>query len=199
VTPAQLAALAPNCDAATIAPLLSAAAAEFEINTPLRLSHWISQLSVESGGFLRTTENLNYSAERLMVVWPSRFQTLAAAEACAHNPDALALRVYSGRAGNVTGDDAVRFIGRGWTQLTGRSNYRKYGAKLGLDLIGNPKQAADPGPASRIAGAYWADHGLNVLADEDNIEAITRAINGGLTNLAERTAALAKAKLILGA
>jgi putative chitinase len=197
-TVAQLAALAPTCNATALAPALSAAAQEREINTPQRLAHWLGQLSVESGGFSRLTENLNYSAERLMQVWPSRFQTLAAAENCAHNPEALAIRVYSGRMGNVTATDAVKFVGRGLIQLTGRAAYRMYGAKLGLDLINRPDLAAAPATAARVAAAYWSDHGCNVLADEDNIEAITRAINGGLTGLEARKAAVAKATAILG-
>lgn len=198
LTSAQLAAIAPHCDATILAPALSAAAAERDISTPLRMAAWLGQLVVESGGMKVFTENLSYSAERLCQVWPSRFPTLASAEPFAHNPDALAVRVYSGRLGNVTSDDAARFVGRGMIQLTGRANYRRYGKELSLDLIGRPALAAEPVPAARIAAAFWSIHGLNILADEDNIEAITRAINGGLTGLAERKAAVAKAKGIFG-
>lgn len=198
LTAEQLAKIAPRCDAATLAPALSSAAVEFKINTPLRLPNWIGQLSEESLGLTRFVENLNYTAQRLMEVWPHRFQTLAAAEDFAHDPDGVAVRVYSGRMGNVTANDAVKFIGRGLIMITGRANYSSYGAKLGYDLLNHPELAADPAAAARIAGAYWSDRGLNTLADEDNIEAITRAINGGLTGLDARKAAVAKAKAVLG-
>jgi putative chitinase len=198
LTAAQLAALAPDCDAEVWAPALSSAAAEREINTPLRLAHWLGQLCEESAGFVHLTENLSYSAERLCQVWPGRFPTLASAEPFAHNPDALAVRVYSGRMGNVTSDDAGKFIGRGPMMITGRAAYRMYGAALGLPLTKHPELAAQPVPGARIAALYWSDHGLNARADADDIEGITRAINGGLTGLPERKAAVARAKGIFG-
>lgn len=195
----QLARFAPHCDAAVLAPALSAAAAEFDITTPLRLAHFLGQCSVESKGLTSFVENLNYSAPRLMEVWPSRFPTLASAEACAHNPDALAVRVYSGRMGNVTANDAADFIGRGIIQLTGRDNYRRYGQMVGLDLLKDPHQAGEPVIAPRIAAAFWSAHGLNTLADADDIAGITRAVNGGLTGLLDRSAAVKRAKATLAA
>ena len=199
LTADQLHALSPHCDSASWAPALSAAAAEWEINTPQRMAHFVGQCCEESSGLTRLTENLSYSAERLMAVWPSRFQTLASAEPFAHNPEALAVRVYSGRLGNITSDDAALFIGRGCIMITGRANYRTYAAKLGLDILKRPELAAEPVPAARIAACYWADHGLNALADTDDIEAITRAINGGEVGLEARKAWVAKAKTVLGA
>jgi putative chitinase len=198
VTPAQLAALAPNCDAETIAPALTAAADEFHINTPLRLAHWLAQLDVESAGFTRMVENLNYSAERLCQVWPARFPSLDAAQPFAHQPEALGNKVYGGRMGNVQPDDGSRFKGRGFIQLTGRSNYLRYANILGADLVNNPQLAADPDVAARIAGAFWEQSFLNAKADADDLRGITRTINGGETGLDARQAALTKAKSILG-
>jgi putative chitinase len=198
MTPAQLAALAPLCDAEVLAPALSAAAADSGIDTPQRLAHWLGQLDVESGGFTKFTEALGYSAERLCAVWPSRFPTLAAARPFAHNPQALANKVYDNRLGNTEPDDGWKFRGRGLIQITGRENYHRYGQLLDLDLIDRPDLAELPVNAARIAGAFWSAHGLNGLADRDDVEAITRAINGGLTGLADRRAAVARAKAVLG-
>lgn len=196
-TPAQLAELAPLSAAETLAPALSDAAASSGIDTARRIAHWLGQLDVESGGFTRFEEALGYSAERLVQVWPKRFPNLIAATPYAHNPEKLAERTYGGRMGNTEPGDGWRFRGRGLLQLTGRDSYSRYGAILELDLIGHPDLAAQPVNACRIAGAYWSAHGLNDLADVDDIEGITRAINGGLTGLAERKAAVARAKSIL--
>jgi putative chitinase len=57
---------------------------------PERAAHLLGQASHESGGFKLTRENLNYSAETLCKVWPSRFKTVEAAAPFARNPKALA-------------------------------------------------------------------------------------------------------------
>lgn len=198
ISPAQLLALVGHCDAEVIAPALSAAAADAEISTPRRLAHWLGQLAVESAGFNRMTENLNYSAERLCAVWPGRFPTTLAAQPFAHNPDALANRVYGGRLGNTEPGDGARYKGRGFIQITGRANYAKFGELTGLDLVTHPDLAIMPDAAARIAAAFWTAHGLNAMADADNIEGITRAINGGQNGLADRKEAVADAKVIFG-
>lgn len=198
ISPAQLAALAPNCDAEVWAPALSSAAAEREINTPLRLAHWLGQLCEESAGLTHLTESLDYSTRRLCQVWPGRFPDFAAAMPYARNPEALANNVYGGRLGNTHPGDGWIFRGRGAVQITGRANYEKFGEILGLDLIAHPDRAAEPAISSRLAAAFWAMHGLNAKADADDVEGITRAINGGLTGLDLRKAAVAKARGIFG-
>lgn len=198
LTADQLAALSPSCDAEILAPALSAAAAEFEINTARRLAGWLGQLYVESQAFTHFVENLNYSAARLCQVWPGRFPNLIAADPFEHNPEKLAQRTYGGRMGNTQPGDGFRFRGRGLLMITGRDNYAHYGALLGLPLIEDPDLAGEPVIAPRIAAAFWHAHGLNDLADADDLEGITRAINGGLTGLADRKAAVARAKTIVG-
>lgn len=197
ISPAQLAALSPDRDAEALAPALSSAATAHEINTPNRLAHWLGQLATESMGFRRMVENLSYSAERLCQVWPSRFPTLKAAQPYARNPEKLAEKVYGNRLGNHPGE-GYRFRGRGLIQTTGRDNYQRYGDLAGVDLIAHPDLAAEPFTAAHIAAAFWSTHGLNALADADDIEAITRKINGGLNGLADRKAAVAKAKRVFG-
>ena len=105
---------------------------------------------------------------------------------------------YDGRSdlGNCEAGDGYRYRGRGPFMLTGRANYRKYGQILGLDLEANPDQAADPGVGLKIACLYWRDHHCNTYADADDLNAITRAINGGLTGLQDRADHLKEAKAV---
>lgn len=187
---------APDCDAKTIAPALGHWAARYQIDTPRRVAHWLAQLHHESAGFMRLVENLNYSAERLMVVWPGRFPTLSSAKPYARNARALANKVYGGRMGNDKPDDGWRYRGRGWTMITGKDNYEAYGKLIGVDLVANPEMAGEPDTAARIAAAFWSSKGLNLLADKDELAVITKRINGGLTGLPDRRRQYARAKEI---
>jgi putative chitinase len=83
-------------------------------------------------------------------------------------------------------------------QLTGRANYRAYGVILGLNLEGDPQLAADPPTSLVVACEFWTQHGLNALADADNIVSITQRINGGQNGIGDRRACLARAKAALG-
>ena len=160
-------------DQAAIVSAIGAAMASvlpgFAIDSPPRLAHFLAQACEESDGFVTTVE---YASGR----------------------------AYEGRTdlGNVRPGDGVRYKGRGLFQLTGRANYRLYGTDLGLDLESDPDQAADPVISLRIAGDYWRRLGLNAFADRDDIETITRRINGGLNGFEQRCAYLDKARAILG-
>lgn len=170
------------------------------LDTPLRRAHFMAQLAHESAGFTRLVENLNYSADGLRRTWPSRF-TAAQALQYGRRPEAIANRVYGNRLGNggeATGD-GWRYRGRGYLQLTGRANYREFGQRLGVDLEANPDRAAEPEIAMRIAESYWLHKGLHLLADMDDLEGITRRINGGLNGLDDRRRWLAKFKTEYGA
>lgn len=168
--------------------------AAYEINTPLRLAHFMAQIHVESAGFTRLTENLNYSAKRLTQVWPSRFPTLASAQPYANNPKALAEKVYGGRMGNSKPGDGWKNIGRSLKMITGAENYAKCAARTGLDLVNCPELAADPEHSIHIACDYWGAHCLNALADRDDVRGITLKINGGLVGFDDRKAQLVRAK-----
>lgn len=137
--------------------------------SPLRLAHFMAQLCHESGSF-------RYMEE----IWgPTKAQL-----------------GYEGRKdlGNVFPGDGKRYQGRGPIQLTGRSNYRSFGRKIGIDLERHPEIAAVPSIGLITALEYWADRGLNAYADADDIHAITRRVNGGLNGLADREAHLRKIK-----
>lgn len=196
---ARLRAFAPAVtvdNAAAFAKALEAGLSDAGLTTPLRVAHFMAQIAHESGGLTRLEERLSYSAERLVAVWPRRFPTMAEATPYARNPAALAEKVYGGRLGNVNPGDGYRFRGRGLIQLTGRDNYAVAAKYSGLPLVDDPGIATQPACAARIALGFWKSAGLNDEADRDDIDAITRVINGGLNGLDDRKAWLAKAKKV---
>jgi putative chitinase len=199
VTQAQIAQLAPHC----LVGFKQAFASADTVLTPYgindsarRLAHFMAQVLHETGGLTIQSENLNYSAERLMAVWPKRFPNLDAATPYARNPEKLANLVYGGRMGNIDPGDGYKYIGRGLLQITGRASYKKFGDLLGIDLAGTPALAVDPQWALKVACEVWKWLGCNAKADADDIVAVTKAINGGLTGLADRQAWLVKTKAV---
>ena len=171
---------------------------KYDLDTPKRQAAFIGQCAVESANFTRLQENLNYSAQRLTQVWPSRFPNINMAESYAHSPEKLADFVYAGRMGNLQDGDGWKFHGRGLIQLTGRENYANCGSGVGVDLIDNPDLLLTPQYAALSAGWFWNKKGLNALADTQEYGAMTRRINGGLTGLDERIAKITKALQVLG-
>jgi putative chitinase len=174
--------------------------AKYDINTPERQAAFIGQCAHESGNFKTLEENLNYKPEALMRVWPSRFPDLATAMKYAHNPEAIANKVYGGRMGNgpeETGD-GWKYHGRGLIQLTGKENYANCGSGIGVDLLSNPNLLNTPEYAALSAGWFWNKKGLNALADAGDFETMTKRINGGTLGLEDRKAKIAKALSVLG-
>jgi putative chitinase len=164
---------------------------KFEINTPLRLAHFLAQCGHESGGFRVVNENLNYSAKGLQGIFKKYFPTPALAEQYQRKPEKIANRVYGGRMGN--GDEksgeGFKFRGRGYIQLTGKQNYTAFAKAIGEDIIANPDLVASKYP---LASAAWFFHrnGLHKLADSGATDAvvtqITKRVNGGTIGLADR-------------
>jgi predicted chitinase len=153
-------------------PHLNAAAKRYNINTPARIAAWLGQLAHESGG-------LKY------------WEEIASGQA------------YEGRVdlGNTQLGDGKRFKGRGPIQITGRANYKKASAELGIDLVASPELAASVEYGCMIAAWFWADRRLNQLADEDSEDAyrrITRRINGGYNGWQDRLIYWKRARLALG-
>lgn len=180
------------------APLL-AAASRWQIDTPLRLAHWLAQLGAESS-FVPQTENLNYtSPERICQVWPSRFPRLADALPYVRNPAALANKVYAERMGNgsTASGDGWRYRGRGFIQNTGKGQYAALSEALGVDLLHDPDGLLELLVAAHAAGWYWHSRGINKHADTDDLEAVTRAVNGGLNGLGRRREWLGKLRAAL--
>ena len=161
---------------------------KYDINTTKRQACFIGQCMHESGGFRLTKENLNYSASSLMKTWPSRFPDMDTAEKYEHNPVKIASKVYAGRMGNITPEDAGMYIGRGLIQLTGKDNYKTASDALNEDLLATPQLVEEPRYAALTAGWFWNKKGLNALADSNDIETMTKRINGGTIGLDDRKA-----------
>jgi putative chitinase len=172
--------------------------------TPLRVAHFMAQILHESGGLAIQFENLNYSAERLPKVWPSRFKPKGVRNPVdyAHNPQKLANEVYGGRMGNTGPDDGYTYRGRGLMQLTGKDSYREATIILrkenpaAPDFVSSPDEVISSQWCLAIAAAEWFSKGCNALADQDDIRKITRAINGGQIGLAERIEWAKRAKAV---
>lgn len=131
---------------------------KFNIDTPLRISHFLSQIAVESG-------SLRYNVE------------LGSKEY---------FNKYDGKYGNVEKGDGYKYRGRGLIQLTFKSNYKSFGEFADLDCVEHPELLEDPYYSVLSAIYYWEIKGLNYYADRNNIEIITRLINGGFNHLNER-------------
>jgi putative chitinase len=171
---------------------------KYDISTPKRQAAFIGQCQHESGNFKTLQENLNYSAEGLMKTWPSRFPTKELADQYARNPAKIAGKVYNGRLGNTSEEEASQYLGRGLIQLTGKENYANCGLAIGVDLLANPTLLLEPRYAAMSAAWFWGKRGLNSLADTSDYETMTKRINGGLIGLDDRKAKIAKAEQVLG-
>jgi putative chitinase len=195
ITVETLARFSPRARADLVSTIVSRwpSATAAGINTPNRIFHFISQMATETGGFRLISEDLNYSADRLLKVFPRRV-TFEDAQKLAHNPVAIANHVYNGRLGNHPPNDGWTFRGSGLLQLTGRSNYAARGEELGLPFEANPEMVRTPFTAFDSAVAYWKAKGLNALADRDAIDEIRLAVNGGSTGLDEARIWLARAR-----
>lgn len=167
-----------------------AIAKHYELSSE-RGAHLMGQASHESAGFKRTKESLYYSTpERLMQVWPSRFPTLESAEPYAKNPTKLAGKVYAGRMGNETEEQAAMFLGRGFLQLTGHDNYRAFASDMRLPDVMTDPSLVENEYAFETALWFFEKNGLFKIADEgvneDTIKRITRRVNGGYHGLDDR-------------
>ena len=161
----------------------------FGIDTPVELAHFLSQCGHESAGFKVVNENLNYSAKGLLGIFKKYFPTQALAESYQRKPEKIANRVYASRMGN--GDEAsgegFKFRGRGFIQLTGKSNYTAFGKAIGVDIIANPDLVATKYP---LLSAAWF-FSKNCLAkckdaSDASVLAVTKCVNGGTIGLADR-------------
>jgi putative chitinase len=182
-----------------IAATAQAVFKKYGVDSPLLVAHVMAQISHECGAGHDVVENLNYTAGRMMQVWPSRFPTMASAAPYAGNPRALANKVYNGRMGNAAGsDDGWNFRGRGAAQTTGREGYARLAKATGLDLINHPDLVNDPQRFLECGVADFILCGCLPFAKADDVLNVTRRLNGGTVGLAQRQIWLAKWKAALG-
>lgn len=166
---------------------LNATLIKYQIDTPRRVAAFLAQIAHESGSLKTVVENLNYSAEGLMKIFPKYFTQETAAE-YAHKPERIANRVYANRMGNGPEEsgDGWKYRGAGLIQCTGKDNFDAIGHALNWDFLTHPEDLQKPGAAALSAGWFWYLKDLNRLADIDAFEKITRRINGGLNGYEDR-------------
>lgn len=202
ITKDQIKKLFPNakdalCDA--VVSSLDTLSSKYEINSGLRLAHFLGQCAHESGGFRISEENLNYSADGLSKIFPKYFRDKDPDD-YARQPEKIANVVYANRMGNgdTSSGDGYRFRGRGLIQLTGKSNYSAFAASSGITLDEAVQYLATPQGAVESAAWFWHKNGINSPADLDDVTTVTKKVNGGTIGLDEREHFTEEFKEVLG-
>ena len=174
---------------------------DYDINTPLRVAHFIAQCAHESGNFAFIEENLNYRAASLMNTFKKYFPTMELAQQYEKQPQKIANRIYANRMGN--GDEASgdgwRYRGRGLIQLTGKDNYTFFAGSLGIPVEEAADYMSTFEGAAQSACFFWEQNKLNRFADANDVKGLTRAINGGYIGLEDRMSHTEHALHVLGA
>lgn len=203
INPAKFAAFAPKAIPGTL-QALEAAAAKHGLTEPLVLAHWLGQMHVESAGFTRMAENLNYSNTGLIATFGLKRISQADADkfgrTAAHpaNQNAIANIVYGGafglkNLGNTEPGDGWRYRGGGFKQITGRANYREAGHENDPDTLRTDVQCS-----ANAAANFFVKHGCLAPARADDVKGVTLKVNGGINGLSERIAQTAAAKKVVG-
>jgi putative chitinase len=186
--------------------LLSAIIPNYNINNNTRIAHFLAQICHESNYCQNLAENLNYSSDALLKIWPKHFNKTAASQYGRSsqqlaNQQAIANIAYANRMGNgdFASGDGYKYRGRGLIQITGKNNYHQVSQDLFGNnvLLDNPDLlASDREIAIKSACWFWQKHNLNDLADQENIIGITKTINGGLNGIEDRKHLLANIEKI---
>jgi putative chitinase len=175
---------------------------KFGITNKLRMAHFLAQCAHESANFTALKENLNYSADGLRKIFPKYFPTIDFATKYARQPEKIANRVYASRMGN--GDElsgeGYKFRGRGFIQLTGKSNYQAFSTFIGEDCVANPDLVATKYPLASAA-FFFDKNKLWDICDKgdhaDHVLAVTKRVNGGTHGYDDRLAKFKKFNLSL--
>ena len=164
---------------------------KFQINTPLRLCHFLAQCGHESGNFKAVNENLNYGAKGLLGLFKKYFPTEAKAKEYERKPEKIANLIYGGRMGNgpEASGEGYKFRGRGYIQLTGKDNYSAFDKVVAENILETPDLVATKYPLLSAAW-FWNSRKLNEIADKGatdaEVTAITKKVNGGTIGLEDR-------------
>jgi len=185
---------------------------EYQITTWQRVAQWIAQVGHESGDFRVTSENLNYRTTALTAMFGRRISASDAArlgrddaKGQKANPEGIANVIYGGEwgrknLGNTQPGDGWKFRGRGLIQVTGRSNYTTCSQALYGDqniLLDEPDILSEPDGAIRSACWFWNSRNINAPADREDIDTVTRLINGGTNGMEDRRARYTRARQVL--
>ena len=147
------------------------------------MAHFLGQCLHETNMFQRLQEDLHYTANRMMTVWPSRFPNVESTTGLTMNPRALAERVYGGRLGNDLPGDGFAYRGRGFPMITGKDNYEALQAETGDPLVDFPDLLLTPDVALRC-GLVWFSR--NISGTIESVEDVTQIVNGGQTGIEDR-------------
>jgi putative chitinase len=174
---------------------------DYDINTPLRVAHFVAQCAHESGNFVFIKENLNYKAASLQKIFAKYFPTAELAAQYANKPERIANRIYANRMGNgnEASGDGYRYCGRGLIQLTGKDNYTFFAGSLDIPVEEASDYLATFEGAAQSACWFWEQNNLNRFADANDTKGLTKAINGGYIGLSDREKHTEHALHILGA
>lgn len=178
------------------------------LTTPLLVAHLMAQISHECGAGTIVREDMSYTAPRIIEIFGvghhSAAVTAAEAQRLAHNPEGLAERVYglgnpkkAKELGNTQPGDGYRFRGNGMLQLTGRASHARIGKMVGFDLENHPELLENPATSFEVAVKEFVALGCLAPAAADNINLVTRKVNGGTNGLAERIVWLRRWKGVL--
>lgn len=194
VTEQMLKKIYKNC-ASDFAKAINDNASAYHIKTKADLCAFIANMIHESAGFNSLRENVNYSAKRLMQVFPNRFKTLDYAQSVVSGGVvSICDVIYGGRMGNNTSGDGYKYRGGGLTHLTGVDNYRLCSIGINVpELFTNPEIIVHPEIAVKSAFWFWRNSACSRAANNGDFEAACRIINGGTNGLSERKALNAKA------
>lgn len=169
-----------------------------KLNSCLRICHFMAQIHHESDLKL-VSENLNYSSERMLIVFKSDFDTNGdkwispqekeKVKELVGNPIKIANFVYANQNGNGNeqSGEGWKFRGRGFLQITGKNNYTALSKFTGINYVNNPDWLLREADAMIAAIWYWNTNNLNKFADKNDIKSITKIINGGYNGLEDRT------------
>ena len=191
ITPDQLRRIAPRAGASipAIVEALNPAMSRFGINTSRRAAHFLAQLAHESGQFTRTRESMNYTPQAIIDTFNRKVRRFTAAQAeqygrtAAHAADQqmIANIAYANRMGNgdMASGDGWKHRGAGWIQLTGKTSQLECADFFDIHQSVVPQWLSTPTGAALSAAWYWKKHGLNELADVDDVDAVSDVINIG--------------------
>jgi predicted chitinase len=178
---AAMRSVCPEANAALWVPALISAFETFDFSNDRRRAAAMGQFLVEAGPALREiVEDLYYSPDRACQVWPALFPTAAAAEPYCADQRQFADFVYANVNGNgdAASGDGYRFRGRGLIQLTGRDEYAAFARAIGKTAE-QAAQFCDTTDGAALSGCwYLSSNGCLPLADQWDIDAITRRVNG---------------------
>ena len=200
ITTEQLQVILPhNQDTHTLCATLNGLLPKYEINTKNRIAGFLGQCAVESVEFTVFHENLNYSSQSLMRVWPHYFLSPVIADQYAHQPEKIANHVYANRYGNGNEEsgDGWLYRGRGAIQTTFHDNYKVFAVFIGLPIDKTVAYCETLAGAVESACFYWKLHKINDDCDADNIESMTHKINAAKLSLDTRKMYYEKAKSVL--